>query len=125
MQASDGSGLEQVKALMVAAQVLPLDRLEQLLPTPAGAAATAAMGEARRQEILAQLPRHAVLVQGVWVVKSEHMYKDDCKHQAQVAALRVCVSRCMSVYVCMCVCMYVCIYVCMHVCMCVCRYVGM
>ena len=31
MQASEGYGPEQVKALMVAAQVLPLDRLEQLL----------------------------------------------------------------------------------------------
>ena len=89
----EASGPVQVKALMVAAQVLPLDRLEQLLPSPAGAVATAAMGEARRQEILAQLPRHAVLVQGVWVVKSEHMYKDDSKNQAQVDALRVYMSR--------------------------------
>ena len=99
MRASEGSGPEQVKALMVAAQVLPLDRLEQLLPTPAGAAATAAMGEARRQEILAQLPRHAVLVQGVWVVKSEHMYKDDSKNQAQVDALRVYMSRYIYIYI--------------------------
>ena len=31
-----------------------------------------------------ELPRHAVLVLGVWVVKSEHMYRDDAKNQAQV-----------------------------------------
>ena len=83
---------------MVAAQVLPLDRLEHLLPTPAGAAATAATSEARRQEILAQLPRHAVLVQGVWVVKSEHMYKDDSKNQAQVDALRRCRNHVLSCF---------------------------
>jgi hypothetical protein len=30
------------------------------------------------------LPQHAVVVQGVWVVKSELMYKDDAKNAVEV-----------------------------------------
>jgi len=73
---------DQVRSLMVAAQVLPLERLEELTPTPSGALMSAAQ---RRQQMMEELPRQAVMVQGVWVVKSELMYKDDPKNQLQVA----------------------------------------
>ena len=46
-------------------------------------ASTGAAAEAT-SAFMDELPRHAVLVLGVWVVKSEHMYRDDAKNQAQV-----------------------------------------
>ena len=89
---------DQVRSLMVAAQVLQLERLEELIPGPSPAGSGGGASAQRRLVILEQLPRHAVVVQGVWVVKSEHMYKDDAKNQAQVDGLRRCRNHVLSCF---------------------------